>query len=105
MARCAQNGRLGTVEHPRRIAGRDWRDGRDERGIQSVHVEPFSHVSRFTRFTRYGLEQIADQLDRLFGRDGGINEMRREIFEQTHSSLVGPQQNHGFLCLQRQRNF
>ena len=51
------------------------------------------------------LEQITDQLHRLFGRDGGINEMRREIFEQAHSSLVGPQQNHGFLCLQRQRNF
>jgi hypothetical protein len=28
---------------------RDWRDGRDEVGIQSVHVAPFSHVSRFTR--------------------------------------------------------
>ena len=35
-------------EHPRRIAARDWRDGRDEAGIQSVHVAPFSHVSRFT---------------------------------------------------------
>ncbi|HEY6288286.1 MAG TPA: hypothetical protein VIW48_02470 [Nitrospiraceae bacterium] len=33
----------------RRIAERDWRDGRDEVGVQSVHGAPFSHVSRFTR--------------------------------------------------------
>ena len=33
----------------RRIIARDWRDGRDEVRIQSVHVAPFSHVSRFTR--------------------------------------------------------
>ena len=51
------------------------------------------------------LEQIADQLDSLFRRGGGMDEMRREIFEQAHSGLVGTQQNHGLLCLQRQRNF
>ena len=37
---------------PRRIAvrdTRDWRDGRDEVEIQSVHVAPFSPISRFTR--------------------------------------------------------
>ena len=51
------------------------------------------------------LEQIADQLDRLFRRSSGMDEMRREICEQAHPSLVGSQQNHGFLCLQRQRNF
>ena len=51
------------------------------------------------------LEEIADQLHRLFRRGSGIDEMRREIFEQAHPSLVGTQQNHGLLCLQRQRNF
>jgi hypothetical protein len=44
----------------------------DERGIQSVHVAPFSHV---LRFTRHGLEQIADQPDRLFRRGSGMDEM------------------------------
>jgi hypothetical protein len=40
----------GTIEEQsRRIAEQDWRDGRDEVGIQSVHVAPFVHVSRFTR--------------------------------------------------------
>ena len=29
-------------------AKRDWRDGREDVGIQSVHITPFSHVSRFT---------------------------------------------------------
>ena len=51
------------------------------------------------------LEEIADQLYRLFGRGSGMDEMRREIFEQAHPRLVGSQQNHGLLCLQRQRNF
>ena len=51
------------------------------------------------------LEQIADQPDRLFGRGSGMDEMRREILEQAHPSLVGPQQYHGLLCLQRQCNF
>jgi hypothetical protein len=51
------------------------------------------------------LEQIADQLDRLFGRDNGMHEIWREIFEQAHPGFVGSQQNHGFLCLQRQRDF
>lgn len=51
------------------------------------------------------LEQIADQPDRLFGRGSGMDEMRREIFEQGHTGLVGPQQYHGLLCLQCQRNF
>ena len=102
MARCAQSGRFGTVEHPRWIAGRDWRDGRDERGIQSVHVAPFSHVSRSTR---HGLEQITDQLNRLFRRASGMNKIRREIFEQAHPGLVGTQQDHSLLGFQRQRNF
>ena len=40
----------GTIgERSRRIAERDWRDGRDEVEIQSVHVAPSSHVSRITR--------------------------------------------------------
>jgi len=52
-----------------------------------------------------GLEQIADQLNCLFGRGSGMDKMRREIFEQAHPGLVGPQQNHGLLCLQRQCNF
>jgi hypothetical protein len=47
------------------------------------------------------LEQIADQLDRLFRRGSGMDEMGREIFEQAHPGLVGPQQNHGLLCLER----
>ena len=51
------------------------------------------------------LEEIADQLDRLLRRDSGMDEMRREIFEQAHPGLVGPQQNHGLLGLQRQRDF
>ena len=40
-----------TVTHSCRIAERDWRDGRDEMGIQSVHVVLFSHVSRVTRYS------------------------------------------------------
>jgi len=51
------------------------------------------------------LEEIADQLDRFFRRGSGIDEMWRELRKQTHPGLVGTQQNHGFLCLQRQRNF
>ena len=51
------------------------------------------------------LEEIADQLHRLFRRGGGMDEMRRELREQTHPGIVGTQQNHSFLCLQRQRNF
>jgi hypothetical protein len=51
------------------------------------------------------LEQIADQLHRLFGRGSGIHEMWREIFEQAHTGLVNPHQNHGLLGLQCQRNF
>ena len=51
------------------------------------------------------LEQIADQLHRLFRRGSGMDEMRREIFEQAHPGFVGPQQNHGLLCLQCQCNF
>jgi len=51
------------------------------------------------------LEQIADQLHRLFGRGSGMDEMWREIFEQAHPGLVGPQQNHGLLGLQCQCNF
>ena len=51
------------------------------------------------------LEQIADQPDRLFGRGSVMDEMRREIFEQGHPCLIGPQQNHGLLCLQCQGNF
>ncbi len=51
------------------------------------------------------LEEIADQLHRLFGRGSGMDEMRREIFEQGHPGHICPQQNHGLLCLQCQRNF
>ena len=51
------------------------------------------------------LEEIADQLDRFFRRGSGIDEMWRELREQTHPGLIGTQQNHGFLCFQRQRNF
>ncbi len=42
-------------KYPRKIAEREWRDGRDEVGIQSVHVALFSHVSRFTRHVLWGL--------------------------------------------------
>jgi hypothetical protein len=51
------------------------------------------------------LEEVADQFDRLFRRGSGMDKMRREICEQAHPGLVGSQQNHGLLCLQRQRNF
>jgi len=51
------------------------------------------------------LEEIADQLHRLFGRGSGMDEMRREIFEKGYPGHIGPQQNHGLLCLQCQRNF
>jgi hypothetical protein len=47
------------------------------------------------------LEKIADQLHRLFRRGRSMDKMRREIFEQAHPGLVGPQQNHGLLCLER----
>ena len=60
---------------------------------------------RLVDFFSILLEQIADQPDRLFRRGSGMDEMRREIFEQAHPGLVGTQQNHGLLCLQRQRNF
>ncbi len=47
------------------------------------------------------LQQIADQFHRLFGRGSGMDEMRREVFEQAHPGFVGSQQYHGLLCLQR----
>ncbi len=37
------------------------------------------------------LEKIADQLDRLFGRGGSMDKVRRKTCEQTHSGLVGSQ--------------
>jgi len=46
-----QAGMCGTIrENSRRITGRDWRDGRDELGIPSVHVARFSPLSRFRRY-------------------------------------------------------
>jgi hypothetical protein len=51
------------------------------------------------------LEKLADQLDRLLRRGSGMDEMWREIFEQAHPGLVGPQQNHGLHGLQCQCNF
>jgi hypothetical protein len=39
------------------IAEREWRDGREEAGIQSVHVAPFSPLSRITH---YGFELSID---------------------------------------------
>ena len=51
------------------------------------------------------LKQIADQLDSLFRRDSGMDKMRCEIGEQANPGLVGTQQNHGLLCLERQCNF
>lgn len=51
------------------------------------------------------LEEIADQLHRLFRRGSGMDKMGRKIFEQAHPGLVGPQQNDGLLCLERQCHF
>ncbi len=81
------DGRLRTKLGERRVSAR--------RGWAGEKIDFFSIL----------LEEIADQLDRLLRRDSGMDEMRREIFEQAHPGLVGPQQNHGLLCLQRQRNF
>ena len=67
--------------------------------------KPNNGVLMLADFFSILLEQIADQLDRLFGRGSGMDEMRREILEQGHPGLIGPQQNHGLLCLQRQRDF
>ncbi len=47
------------------------------------------------------LQQIADQLHRLFRRGCGIHKMRCETFEETHPVLVGSQQNDDPLGLQR----
>jgi len=55
----------GTIEgRSSRIAARDWRDGRDEAEIQSVHVAPSAHVSRFTR---HALWLLADFFSILLG--------------------------------------
>ena len=65
-----------TGEHSPRIAERDWRDGRDEVGIQSVHVAPFSHVSRFTRQGLWRWRDFSASCDvRLGGvrADGGAH--------------------------------
>jgi hypothetical protein len=51
------------------------------------------------------LEQIADQLDRLFRRGSGMDVMRREVLEQVHPGLIGSQKNYGLLGLQRQCDF
>ncbi len=51
------------------------------------------------------LEQVADQLHRFFWRGSGMHKMQCEIFEEAHPVLVGPQQYHGLLCFQCQRNF
>lgn len=67
--------------------------------------KPNNGVLMLADFFSILLEQIADQPDRLFGRGSGMDEMRREILEQGHPGLIGPQQNHGLLCLQRQRDF
>lgn len=66
---------------------------------------PNNSVLTLADFFSTLLEQIADQLHRLFGRGSGMDKMRREILEQGHPGLIGPQQNHGLLCLQRQRDF
>jgi hypothetical protein len=67
--------------------------------------KPSNGVHMLVDYFSILLEQIADQPDRLFGRGSGMDEIRREIFEQGHPGHIGPQQNHGFLCLQCQRNF
>ena len=72
-------------------------------GLQR-RVAPVAHAL-LVSLTLHALEQIADQPDRLFGRGSGMDKMWREIFEQAHPSLVGPQQNHGLLGLQCQCNF
>ena len=48
-AMLAEKRMTGSHRGLRRIAMRDWRDGRNEVGIISVHVAPFSPISRFTR--------------------------------------------------------
>jgi hypothetical protein len=51
-AMLAEKKMTGSHRGLRRIATRDmrdWRDGRDEVGIKSVHGAPFSPISRFTR--------------------------------------------------------
>jgi hypothetical protein len=67
--------------------------------------KPNNGVLMLVEFFSILLEQIADQPDRLFGRGSGMDEIRREILEQGHPGLISPQQNHGLLCLQCQRNF
>jgi hypothetical protein len=67
--------------------------------------KPSNGVHMLVDYFSILLEQIADQPDRLFGRGSRMDEIRREIFEQGHPGHIGPQQNHGFLCLQCQRNF
>ena|SRR5437016_7511355 len=66
---------------------------------------PSNRVLMLADYFSILLDQIADQPDRLFGRGSGMDEMRREIFEQGYPGHIGPQQNHGLLCLQCQRNF
>ena len=70
------SGAVGEYSH--RIAERDWRDGRDEVGIQSVHVAPFSHVSRFTR---QGL--WLDFSASCPVRPGGVREAGARVLDRT----------------------
>ena len=76
------------------------------RGVPLRYVEPLSDartplVACFSTL----LEQIADQLDRLFRRGSGMDVMRREVLEQVHPGLIGSQKNYGLLGLQRQCDF
>jgi nitric oxide reductase large subunit len=95
-ARLVDMAHLVSLVYPVGLVQPNKRDRRDK---------PSNGVLMLADYFSILLEQIADQLDRLFGRGSGMDEMRREIFEQGHPGHIGPQQNHGFFCLQCQRNF
>jgi hypothetical protein len=95
-ARLVDMAHLASLVYPVGLVQANKRDRRDKQSNAVLMLADFFSTL---------LEQIADQLNRLFGRGSGMDEMRGEIFEQGHPSLIGSQQNHGLLCLQCQRNF
>ena len=71
---------------------REWPDTSDGEDFSEIFDEIESDRSRsIVVRSRCALEQIADQLDSLFRRGRGMDEMRCEICKQAHPGLVGSQ--------------
>jgi hypothetical protein len=87
-----------------RVPVEDLNDARTKQGRRRVSARRGRAGEKEDYFSIL-LEEIADQLDRLFWRGSSKDETGSEIGEQAHPGLVGSQKNHGFFCLQCQRNF